>query len=447
MLINITFIVFPLFIYPLLIGIGIFHLPFSIPFKWFLGLIMIGFYINLSFILGINQNLTYEILDFIFILCFSVILLKLALFKFKINIKFNPSKVVYIIFIFCLLLYSLFNIIVNPIFGWDAVTIWYAKTKSIYFWNSIYNLPFVNYPNLGPTLWSYILHYSINQEVFGRLLFPAIYLFFFYEVFICFEKNINPYLLCLLSIFFINFFYNIYVANGYQDMLIFSFSGISCLLFLKTIESRNVGFGNRTFKLQCNYITNLFILALIGSIKNEGIILSLIFNLMFCIIIIHNRIFSFKFIFFTFILYLIILLMWPLSLKVYGFNISNIQGNAFKFDSFYLLLDNLDRIPIISKYFYNYFSNQIYIILISLFLTISMIFTNKNKWKVNLIFWAIFFLHSFFIFIVFYVTREDLLWHMDTAFSRLMCQHESLFVILIFYSLSNFKAKITKLKV
>ena len=64
------------------------------------------------------------------------------------------------------------GVLCHPIGLWDGVTIWLAKTKAVYYWTPLADLPFFWYPNLGPMLWAWPLRFSgMALEGVGRLVF------------------------------------------------------------------------------------------------------------------------------------------------------------------------------------------------------------------------------------------------------------------------------------
>ena len=131
------------------------------------------------------------------------------------------------------------------------------------------------------------------------------------------------------------------------------------------------------------------------------------------------------------ILFVGIVLLWPLILYTGNVNLSNIQGDNLTLESLFDIPRNMERIFIIWPYFINSF-REIYIMLfLSVFLTIYALL-KVPQLRISLSYlWLIWFAHSTFITLAFLSTRAPLIWHLDTAFNRLSSQHAFIYPLII----------------
>ena len=188
----------------------------------------------------------------------------------------------------CLVNFLFFSIIVIGLFlniaseaklEWDALAHWVWKTTSFYEdmgIKNIKNLPFPDYPHLGPYVWSFFWKNSFMQyEYFGRLFYLFFYVVAIFSIITCFFKKTN-FIKYLLIILFILLTYDAYMFSGYQEYLLF---------IILIIISRFSFLFNKDPKY-------LFILIfsshLLMWIKDEGLFYYIIFTIPFIIIANYN---------------------------------------------------------------------------------------------------------------------------------------------------------------
>jgi hypothetical protein len=129
-------------------------------------------------------------------------------------------------------------------------------------------------------------------------------------------------------------------------------------------------------------------------------------------------------------LYFILLLFWQIILYFYHVDLNNIQGDAFKLNSISDLLTQTSRTPVITQYYKSFFSQYYLIISGSVLLSLMAVVLDFSKAWIMGSLWLITFLHSLFILCVFLLTKQDLAWHLDSAFSRLMYQSCFIYILL-----------------
>ncbi|WP_147456747.1 hypothetical protein [Leptospira yasudae] len=335
------------------------------------------------------------------------------------------------------------SILTNPISEWDAVSIWYQKAEAYYTWTPLQNLPIVNYPNLGSAYWSFILFFTDNKEAFGRFLFPLTYVVFICEIYHTFKEFTKPIFLSSGLVFLMFYLYDDSFTNGYQDGFLFSIAGIGFLHLLKSffILEKDKKDNKDAKKFIRSFFLSLFILSALGLLKNEGIVLSLIIASPSVIFLSIHKIRNYPLLLSIFFIYFIILFLWPICLKFSAVDISNLQGNAFNLRSLQLIPDRFDRLPVILEYLKIYLLKNSTLLLISVCISAFSLWFKPKNFLFFMVIWGILILHTAFTIIAFMSTNQDLQWHLDTAFSRLMFQHDFIFPILLALGIFDFSKK------
>ena len=123
--------------------------------------------------------------------------------------------------------------------------------------------------------------------------------------------------------------------------------------------------------------------------------------------------------------------LWP-ALKIFnGIGGFEAQGHAFTLDSILSFYKNVDRLPMILGYLYTYGRQYSYFILVAFFLSaLSSAYVPGSRRPIMYL-WAVLILHTLFVITVYLSTRQDLAWHLDTAFFRLMFQHQFCYFLII----------------
>jgi len=165
--------------------------------------------------------------------------------------------------------------------GWDAKIFGFLKTLNFYQHNNVENLKNLNvrdYPHLGSLLWSLYWKFPFNyNEYFGRMSYVVIYLVSIFTFY--FDLKINRVSKLILIFLTVLLTYEYSLISGLQEILIFS-------LILIATKFAYLAFNEKDKNNQNNLI--LYILLITNAvcwIKNEGLILMLIFN--FSLFLIH----------------------------------------------------------------------------------------------------------------------------------------------------------------
>src|SRR5207248_3271849 len=116
--------------------------------------------------------------------------------------------------------------------GWDAVVIWYAKTRDILAWTPVGQLPYAAYPTLGPAMWALGLALGgLENEPVARLVFPAFWLAWAASLPLlvpgALQRRMTATALFALVLATLDFQA---ATSGYQDLMIASVAGAAALL-------------------------------------------------------------------------------------------------------------------------------------------------------------------------------------------------------------------------
>lgn len=414
------FLVITIFCYPSKYLINFFYkeknnliekLEIGIVFNIFLLLIV-------SFFLRKNSNIVLYFLLFFFL--FNLFFFIKDLFYFFKTKKIIINKEFIILF----LLFFIFSINLsnNLKIGWDAQNYWLIKKLVFTNNGDIFDLQFTpmkSYPYLGSFLWFFYSKISFaGYEYFGRIFYIFLFLVSIFSLFNISKLDFSKkFLLTIASVFLI---YNIYLFNGYQEVLIFSLTLILTKTFYNYFKSskKNNSFNNYFYFIAIIILNILFI-------KNDALLI--IFTFLFSLLLINIKIIDkFKVLF---IIFFVIIFKYLLFSYI---NLDNyLQEDNYRNISITKLLNffNSERIFLILKYLlYAFLDNPIFLVG-GFFLAIFFINYKKNKFYLFLLLLYLFSL--LFIFMAFFLTSVPIEFHLQTAASRLIFECSGFFLILI----------------
>ncbi|MDB4082168.1 hypothetical protein N9500_04520 [Candidatus Pelagibacter sp.] len=170
--------------------------------------------------------------------------------------------------------------------GWDAKIFGFFKTLNFYQQNDVQNLKNLNvrdYPHLGGLLWALYWKFPFNyNEYFGRISYILIYLVSIFTFYFDLKLNkLHKIILIFLTIFLS---YEYSLVSGLQEILVFSLILIATKFVYLIFHEKNLNNQNNLIF----YI--LLITNAVCWIKNEGLILMLIFNFSLFLIDIRKNI-------------------------------------------------------------------------------------------------------------------------------------------------------------
>lgn len=422
-------ILIPLFVVPISLG-SIFFSSISVAVRWWFGATFLGFilFIAHSFDLIFYINVVY--LSYAII---TIYFTKLLITK-NISLKVDKFKLIITLALSFLLLAAYIKIFCAPLLGWDATVIWFNKARAIFFNEPFKNTPFVNYPNLGPIYWMYIMKFTGTlEESFGRLFFPTLFFFWILSLTSLYphykSKLVTLAAIVIMLIGYYTFNPDSHL-NGYQDEFLAMCLGLSALHFLKVFSMEAP---NKT-----DYFLSFWFSGISCFIKNEGFILALILITSWAFTsLIYSK--SQKN-FFSIIknqlpnllLFLFLLLLWRPMISLYqNLSFSEIQGDAFTVKSILSFYTNFDRLPLIIHYFASYFAENLKSILLIL-ISIPILIYKTPRFRPSMVFlFLVLLFHLLSITLIFLSTTADLSWHLETAFMRLASQHSFIYTLLI----------------
>jgi len=219
--------------------------------------------------------------------------------------------------------------------------------------------------------------------------------------------------------------------QGYQDYLLFSLLIFSGKL-IQTITSRN----NSNNLLLNNFF--LLSILIIPWIKNEGVFYSIFLVILF---------FLSKT---TFLMKLIFSLLVILNIGSHAFIIKFIYKleslYQFSFNTILLLFKNFDISNLVIKisYIFLYLFHGFIKYPITILYLFGILYVIKYK-KItyeNKFFLAFFFMQFLFIFGIYILSNQDLVWHLQTSIKRLILQTSGFYLFISIWVINNFGKKL-----
>jgi hypothetical protein len=377
-------------------------------------------------------------LNYIFYFIFTVY--SLIFFKYfnRIWNEILNKKNLLLKFFFILFnLFLFFDLAYNLEIGWDGLAIWIFKANNFYNGQNYFSLfeteiSFKQYPHLGSYVWAFFWKNSlIEKEYLGRLFYQYIYVVSIFLIANSLKNFSN--LKIIITIFCLILLSQDYdnTLQGYQDYLLFSLLIFSAKL-LQIIFSK---------KYSNNLLINFFFLLsilIIPWIKNEGAFYSIFLTTLFFL---SKSTFSNKLLFFSFSI--LNIGMHALIIK-FIYNLENLY--QFSFDTIVFLFKNFDIFALALKtsyifvYLFHGFTKYpiTFLYLLSIFYVIKYKKINYEN-KIYLIF---FFMQFLFIFSVYILSNQDLVWHLQTSIKRLILQTSGFYLFINVWVMNSHRNKI-----
>lgn len=333
-------------------------------------------------------------------------------------------------------LFLFFDLAYNLEIGWDGLAIWIFKANNFYNGHSYFNLfeqeiIYKQYPHLGSYTWAFFWKNSlIEKEYFGRLFYQYIYVVSVFviansiKIFSKLKIIVTIFCLILLSQDYDN------TLQGYQDYLIFS------LLIFAGKLIQTITFRNNSNNLLLN---NFFLLSIliIPWIKNEGVFYSIFLVILFF--------FSKTTYFVKFIFSCLAILNIGLHAFIIKFIYKLDNLYQFSFNTILILFKNFDisNLAIKISYIFLYLFHGFIKYPISILYLLGILYVVKYK-KItyqNKLFLIFFFMQSLFIFGIYILSNEDLVWHLQTSIKRLVLQTSGFYLFISIWVVNNFGKK------
>ena len=308
--------------------------------------------------------------------------------------------------------------------AWDAVAIWYAKTRVLLEWQPLSATPVPVYPELGPMGWSLLLAIAGTfAEPVGRLLFLGLYLAWLASLSLWLPSP-APLHTRLALILAVAAYVDLWtITNGYQDAVVMSVAGLSAALLGRVMlevgaESLPAA-GDERF----HTAVGLFFAGTLGAIKAEGAVLGAILIGGWLIAVATVRGPRFLKPFLPFVgLWLVLTGVWPLLLVVNGVSLTTFPS-AYRTLSVGETLGRLSRLPFILYGFAR--MGPWYVLPV-----VAAALTSVAAWRrvravrpVLAWLWGCAVAHGVWIITVMLLTNVDFRWQIRTSLDRLEFQH------------------------
>jgi hypothetical protein len=312
----------------------------------------------------------------------------------------------------------------QPVNAWDAVAIYYRKTRALLAWLPLSAMPTAVYPELGPMGWSLLLAIAgASAEPVGRLLFLGFYLAWLTTL-PQWLPSPAPLPTRLALILAVAAYVDLgKITNGYQDAVVMSVAGLSAGLLGRVLAGgavSPVAAGDE----RCPVAIGLFFAGALAAIKAEGMVLGaiLVGGWLVAVGIVRGpqRLKPFL----PFVgLWLALTLLWPLLLLVNGVSFATFHPGAYGILSLGESIRRLSRLPYIAYGFARL--GPWYVLPI-----VAAALTSVAAWRcvppvrpLLAWLWGCGVAHWLWIVTVFLLTNLDLRWHVRTSLDRLEFQH------------------------
>jgi hypothetical protein len=336
----------------------------------------------------------------------------------------------------------------DPVLHWDAFVIWFAKARALDQWLPVHQMPHRNYPELGPVLWMSAFKWmGPAQENVGRAIFPILYFVWAASLMDVFGRpySLSAAFTILLSALLVLDVQA--VTSGYQDAFVLVGSGFAAsklvrLLISSPRETSSLlqHFGEAAQRKELLRIG--FLTGVIGLIKQEGTVCSLLLTGSFLLVLllsthpsawakIARALLPF------FCTWLPTVVMWPAILILHQVDVRAIQGDGFSVRSVLNAYQQVDRWSLISPYVTAYLEARLSLTVVCGAGSVASFIVVPSSRRPIVFLWTVFALHLAFVILVFFSTQADLSWHLATAFQRLAQQAGFALVLLVFVTLTG----------
>ena len=306
--------------------------------------------------------------------------------------------------------------------GYDAKIFGFFKTLNFYQDNSVDNLTNLevrDYPHLGGLLWSLYWKFPFNySEYFGRMSYVVIYLISIFTFYIDLKINkISKLILIFLTVLLT---YEYSLISGLQEILVFSLILMATKFAFLTFYEKNTNNQNKL----------IFYILLITNascwIKNEGLILMLIFN--FSLLLVHTR----KNVKIQLIAgSLLIITLRALYLYYHGIDFESSQFESTFLLTNYSLLGVVNDLKVIIFYLIVYMIEiPIYLLFIPMMIWLFLL-NNKNSKNSNIYDFIILFgiLNLLFVIFSFLFNMSDVEWQVRVGLKRVMFETAGFYLL------------------
>jgi hypothetical protein len=129
--------------------------------------------------------------------------------------------------------------------------------------------------------------------------------------------------------------------------------------------------------------------------------------------------------------------VWPAILVLNQVDVRAIQGDGFSASSILNAFQQADRWPLIGPYVTSYLDDRLSLTIVCGVGSVASFIVAPSSRRPIVFLWTVLALHLAFVILVFFSTREDLPWHLGTAFQRLTQQAGFALLLLVFVPLTS----------
>jgi hypothetical protein len=336
----------------------------------------------------------------------------------------------------------------EPVVDWDAFAIWFAKARAVDTWVPVDQMPYRNYPELGPVLWMSTFKWmGPDYESVGRAIFPLLYFAWMASLMDVFGRPYSlsaTFAILLSSLLVLDVRA---VTSGYQDAFVLMGSGFAASRLVQLLIASPSGTNallqhlseapQRRELLRAGFLTGV-----VGLIKQEGTVLSLILTGAFMLVLLLSTrpsawtklpraLLPFLY------AWLPTVTVWPAILALNQVDVRAIQGDGFTAGSILNAFQEVDKWPHIRPFVTAHLESRLSLTIACGVGSVASFIVAPPSRRPIVFLWTIVGLHLAFVILVFFSTREDLSWHLRTAFERLAQQAGFALLLLVFVTLTS----------
>ncbi|MFI5165417.1 MAG: hypothetical protein ACHQQS_02250 [Thermoanaerobaculales bacterium] len=295
----------------------------------------------------------------------------------------------------------------------DGAVIWYAKARALFDWVPFKEVPYVNYPDLGPTAWMLVLKWTgPDAEALGRVILPLGFFAWILALLDLFPRPFPWAAAIILPVLTLTSLDLDAATNGFQDFFLAAAAGLA-LVFLLRLLCKSTTDRSRRDALLLAFFTGSLAL-----IKQEGAVLALMVGAAWLLAAKRKK---------GLLLAIPLALAWPLLQIGRGVKVS-LQYGGFTIGSVLSAFSASDRWITIEPHLQDALSSSAPLLAAFAVLAVYSVIALPDTRRAIVVLSALLVVHTAFVLFVFLATRYPLEWQLNTAFGRLFGQRQFILI-------------------
>jgi hypothetical protein len=324
------------------------------------------------------------------------------------------------------------NTVWLPVQEWDAVAIWYAKTRGLLEWRSVAALELPLYPTLGASAWALMLAISgLALEPIARLALPMLCIAAIGALPLLFDApdRMLPRRTLVIVFLVAVATFNVGAAtSGYQDQLIAAVIGIAAILLARALRDPTARSAALDVTLGCAFAGSAAMIKVEGTVAAVALVTSWVAVAWSS----HGRTAIAAVVKPVAPVVLVLMVaLWPAIALASGLSASNFQPGIWTDVSPARFASGLSRLPQIARAYGALGPTWYLPITAAAAASAGAWFAAPNTRSTLAWLWSFAVLHTLWNVGLFVVTNVDVAWHLRTALDRLESQHGFAWTIIL----------------